>query len=327
MVYLSGSGPYTLQIQICVGFGGNGATSGGGGTTGNINIGVYGGSTMTLNSFSPSSIVGPISGDTLTGSNVGSISSPIVSPVNLSYTSSSGIYSCVGSPSTCGSSQQSCFYVTLVLSDFPDSLRVFGIEGNSNYTAGCSNDADMLLTFNSFLPVSWLTFEAELLDLKRVSLDWDVAMEENCRTYEIYRTDILEHHPHWEKLGEVAALNQLGTHSYQFIDEYSIPEAYYRVVQRDFDGISSSTRVVHVKQEETWFRVYPNPATDIFVVESGEDGEFSLFDASGKVRLEGDFEKFKTLKIDIANFEDGIYFLRVYNQAGSSVKPLIVSSN
>jgi hypothetical protein len=326
LVNISGTGPYTVEIQICVGYGGNGATSGAGGNTGNINIALYGDSTMTLNSFSPSYLIGPVSGDTLTGSNVGALTTPIVSGANLAYSNASGVYACVGSPATCGSTSQSCFNVSVVLSSFPDSLRVFGLEGNSSLTSGCSNDSDMLLTFSAYLPVSWLSFNAKLLSMEQVSLDWTVATEQNCDRYEIQRTEILEHHPHWEKVGEIKALNQMDKHSYNFIDINAPSEAYYRIIQYDYDGRSSKTHIVYVKQDETWYKVYPNPASEVLIIESGKEGSFSLIDPLGKVKLAGLFTKNKPLQIALSDYNSGLYFLRLTHDEGSEVKTIFVYS-
>jgi len=121
---------------------------------------------------------------------------------------------------------------------------------------------------NTILPVSLLTFVAKPQS-RYVQLDWTTATETNNDYFTVERTTDTQH------FIEVARVRGNGTsmvkHNYTADDVAPVTgRAYYRIKQTDFDGkvTYSDLRSVEYSggSEDASVSVYPNPATDHYVV-------------------------------------------------------------
>lgn len=104
----------------------------------------------------------------------------------------------------------------------------------------------------------------------------------------------------------------------------------YSIGQVDYINNSGSNGNVHegVQQPYEFFNevgldeeflvvtnIYPNPSTDIIVVETDEsrtDLEYMIYDANGKVLGSGEITSSKT-EIDVSSFATGQYILKISN--------------
>ncbi|NCU36895.1 T9SS type A sorting domain-containing protein, partial [Candidatus Falkowbacteria bacterium] len=60
------------------------------------------------------------------------------------------------------------------------------------------------------------------------------------------------------------------------------------------------------------FEIFPNPATDALWVQSEEEiSSITVYDAFGKLLKSNSFFPSQTVKMDVADFPSGIYFLKI----------------
>ncbi|MCE3280933.1 MAG: hypothetical protein K0S44_3124 [Bacteroidetes bacterium] len=67
------------------------------------------------------------------------------------------------------------------------------------------------------------------------------------------------------------------------------------------------------------FNVYPNPSNGIFQITSEVQGEFSVYDITGRLIVEGKKDE-KTFILDLTNTETGMYFLKMGNSIARIIK-------
>ena len=83
---------------------------------------------------------------------------------------------------------------------------------------------------------------------------------------------------------------------------------YIKIVE----GLPSSTKDPRVY---TSAKIYPNPASDMLVIESGISSSITLLDVSGRVIKTIDHATGKT-RISTGDWSPGIYFARIRNAGG-----------
>ena len=92
-------------------------------------------------------------------------------------------------------------------------------------------------------------------------------------------------------------------------------------VDEDCDGSDLITSVVQL--EIQWFRIYPNPVTDILNIQTNKAESFRwrLINPQGKVLVHGENET----QVNVSHLQDGLYFLEVdLKDSGRSVVEKIV---
>jgi len=113
----------------------------------------------------------------------------------------------------------------------------------------------------------------------------------------------------------------------------SAPERHVTVVEEDFviDAVSfgmcsMATSVVNLTTENN-IEVYPNPASEFLQVFAGDHTilSLSLIDATGRIVKRFDESSVNDqFRIDISDFENGIYFLRFEGRELSEVKKILI---
>lgn len=144
---------YVIGLRLDVGSGRTGVQYGADGDTRSITFAFYKAcTTITVNSYSPSQITGAFTNCTMPGMNLGPQGMPFNSQATIIYLDPGyyGIPPCVNQPFACISTTALCgnvatntYNFTFRTSIMPDSIRVFGVEGNGNPLAGCYPDVDM----------------------------------------------------------------------------------------------------------------------------------------------------------------------------------------
>lgn len=184
---------------------------------------------------------------------------------------------------------------------------------------------------NITLPVELLEFSAEVL--KEVVLTtWITTSETNNDYFTVERSqDGLEFIP-------IAFIDGAGTSntkiSYSYQDENPfIGTSFYRLKQTDFNGkfeVFDPVAVTMNKEKTFTYAVYPNPASKILYFSyenAGEGASIVITDLIGNIVYSQALERsdqYKKILIDLDNYQQGIYFVKVRSDNSSSVKKIIV---
>jgi hypothetical protein len=169
------------------------------------------------------------------------------------------------------------------------------------------------------LPVSLVNFTAEKVD-NNVLLSWTTNVEQNNDYFLVQRSN---DGGNFETIGKVEGSGTTFTiHNYSFTDA-DIPVAilYYRLVQVDKDGKSSTTKTISVNNmKETSIRVYPNPFANGITVELSSGYAYKvnlrITDLLG-VTLYAAEDVDNNGSITVGqNLPDGVYVLEVTSQTG-----------
>ncbi|SEJ21483.1 Por secretion system C-terminal sorting domain-containing protein [Dyadobacter sp. SG02] len=161
------------------------------------------------------------------------------------------------------------------------------------------------------LPVTWQSFSARMGGNGRITLDWATASEVNASHFEVQRSNDSRN---FETIKIVNATGNSPISSFYHYDEEFLPKGiyYYRLKEVDADGQTDMTRIVSVRVEgnET-VRVFPNPATDLIVVESANAlNRIEIFDSTGKLVKRTQTTE-KAIRLDIADLAKGFYVISV----------------
>ena len=133
----------------------------------------------------------------------------------------------------------------------------------------------------------------------------------------------------FETVGHVSGngtTNEIKT--YNFIDKNNLTNlVYYRLIQVDINGEKHKFDIISLRKTSDKFGIinlYPNPTKNILYVnvntENSEDEEIEIFDQYGNF-VQSEFiltKNMSTLKINIENLINGLYFIRLKNKLNQS---------
>lgn len=338
---ITGTGPYTINVSLCIGYGRTGGVRGADNDTRSITFAFYRtAGAVTISSFSPANITSGrgFSNCTMSSANIGPQGAPYNSRGTIIYIDPGyyGIapcvsqpYACITTTALCGNVGQQCTNFTFVTNVRPDSIRVFGVEGGGNPVGGCYPNSDMLINFTSMLPVFWNDVAARRVNDKQVMVNWSTLSERNNYFFTVEKTDELvertDHHNEevdmsvWTQSGIVNGTNLNRYQNYTFVDNQPFSGvSYYRVKQTDFDGKSSYTRIVVAEplRETKKILVYPNPAKEILTIEGENLQRVSIINLLGEELSRYNLNNTEMNSIDTHLLPKGIYFLKVENIMG-----------
>ena len=206
---------------------------------------------------------------------------------------------------------------TSTITAMPGTRRV-KITLKSYMYQGPSVDAyfdDLSLTSARILPLQLISFTTALDRTNAVLATWKTANELNNDRFELQRS---RDGMIWET---VASVKGSGTttsiHSYSAKDNFPLAGlSYYRLVQFDFDGKMSVSKVNTVKKEDAVIRMtaYPNPAGTMLTVEGDESAlkHISVFDQIGQ-NVTSSIRQSQLsptkLKLNVTLLPKGIYYI------------------
>ena len=204
------------------------------------------------------------------------------------------------------------------------ALFTVGVTDNFTYDAGIVNSA---------LPLDLISFTGRHSNGVN-ELDWLVANEVNVNRYAVERR-----HSSEKAFTEVGSVTAVNSPVYDFADN-NLPFGgtyYYRLRMIDLDGTYNYSNIIAINlQSKVQLNMfaYPNPAkTDLNVNINSETNDLikvELMDLSGKVvynqtvRLANNSNN-EQIKIDIKQFNSGVYILRSTNKNKSLTEKITIT--
>lgn len=171
------------------------------------------------------------------------------------------------------------------------------------------------MSWEDALPVHLISFNAKS-DQGRGKLNWTTSWEQNSDHFLIQKTNDFKL---VQTVGSVASVGSSQVaNSYEWIDE-ALLEAitYYRLVQVDYDGTSTESKWVAVRDLEEMITLYPNPVVDGFYVKSASKvSNIVLTDLSGRTLKTFEPQPFYN---GLENLSSGAYAIKVTMQDGSII--------
>ena len=174
------------------------------------------------------------------------------------------------------------------------------------------------------LPIELLSFTAIPEDNSKVRCDWITASEINNDYFTVERS---KDGMHFEPIGIVdGSGTTTDVHSYFHYDMHPYSGlSYYRLMQTDFDGLTTHSQIVAVRLEgRSNMAIYPTLVNDYITIQSSESNniQFALYAADGRlVRSEEliatneGVQEFRLMRGAIAS---GIYFARTTDADGNT---------
>lgn len=167
------------------------------------------------------------------------------------------------------------------------------------------------------LPIELIDFKGNLEKDNAIQLNWITASELNNSGFEIERS---VNGDDWSEIGFVEGRGtSTVTNHYEFIDSTANSgNNYYRLKQIDFDGQFEYSKIAQVKvpPDQVYFRISPNPTSDILYISFDQPLEEKI--NIDLVRLDGQIIRHQKLStgeaqcaIDCHHLSMGIYFLKV----------------
>lgn len=125
------------------------------------------------------------------------------------------------------------------------------------------------------LPVELIEFKGETID-QGIELHWSTASEINNDYFEVFHMNTLGD---WTLLGKIpgnGTTNELS--NYKYLDQEPYPSTnQYKLVQYDFDGVSTVEGIIVVDYElQNIIKVFPIPVKDKIFIYNGINSEVNL---------------------------------------------------
>lgn len=186
---------------------------------------------------------------------------------------------------------------SIVIDDVNDLYIVGNYSGTQDFNPDESSGAVFSMTSSNpasqdvfivklsntvVMPLDFVSFSATFNGEKGL-LGWRTTNEIEVNDFEIQRSD--NPTQDFATLGKVSARNLSGIQNYKFIDNAPLPGYnYYRIKQKDLDGNFKYSKII--KLVVTYLqtvKLYPNPATQFFVINALDNlKEIELLDLNGR---------------------------------------------
>jgi Secretion system C-terminal sorting domain/Protein of unknown function (DUF1573) len=197
-----------------------------------------------------------------------------------------------------------------------DMFRTAAVTGSDPYTATVTG----VNVFSPFIVANATALSVELLDFKATpsvlgnNLTWITANEINNKGFQVERKQATG--DSWETLGFVKGNGVAST--YNFTDKTPYNVSYYRLKQMDNDSKETISKVVSVNKDKTKekLKVYPNPVSNILIVETNQVGDYQVINLLGQQVMVGKSAQ----QIDVSALVQGAYLLKVGTEQVSFVK-------
>ena len=200
--------------------------------------------------------------------------------------------------------------------------------------------SDPSIAIDDMSITSTIPLAVDMIDLNVVArnnqhvVQWKTLTEENNDYFEI------EHSLNGTDFNPIGTIKGAGNSteliSYEFIDRVpSLGDNYYRLKQVDRDNTITISKIIHAYNNSTAsgiVKIYPNPAKEIVSIEYNSikeiDSRYIVLDNLGR-QIDASaihFEKgINTIALNIQNYTDGSYFLRIIDGENVSIQRFMVT--
>lgn len=199
---------------------------------------------------------------------------------------------------------KNCFYNSKWLGSFADG----------DFLTNAFNQ-NITFLLDAVLPLDLLSFSGYSKN-NNAFLNWQTTNEKAASHFEIERSlDGIA----FTKVGQIKAFGSgTSVNKYAFTDNNSVENTtiYYRLKQVDSDGkFNYSTVIVLTSNKSKSILMYPNPANTTLTVDCKKG--YQIYNLQGQLVKE---TQQATLKIEIADLPNGVYFLKTDKQVGQFIK-------
>lgn len=194
------------------------------------------------------------------------------------------------------------------------TFRIYGYNGTGTIALNTANWRidDLVLTINAVpLPVTLISFKANIGENQQTVLKWATASEKNNEYFMVERS---KNAIDFEKIGKIKGNGTIGLRNdYAFTDENPLKGInYYRLKQVDFDGQFSYTRTESIiKDGDGTISLYPNPTTNTLKInfeDTDQIDDTTIYNLMGKVvkTIKGNEGKY-----EISDLPQGNYIIQM----------------
>ena len=181
-------------------------------------------------------------------------------------------------------------------------------DGLDNYTE-MMNGTDPLMSNTVLAVLETMNFQVAYFDLDKVQLSWLIPTNNTISQFEIQRYE----HNEWIKIGSASNSQN------QFIDQNpNMGYNYYRLQIANEDGTIDHSLPVHINLSSIGKVVIsPNPAQDEFQIQFDHqthnflEMSLAIYAANGQRVKSLDRMETYSQRIEISDFEKGIYFIEI----------------
>lgn len=196
---------------------------------------------------------------------------------------------------------------------------VTAITNQARFTLGTANKTA------TPLPITMLSFTADLIDNRKVELEWKTGSETNNDYFTVERsTDLVS----WKTIDTVkGAGNSSSLEVYNATDLSPAHGVnYYRITQTDFNGqfTHSELRTITIEMPEEII-LFPNPANDIVIINRGNEAIITIQNAWGQNLAIEQVSTENATQLDISQLPAGTYFVTIVEDETRTSRKLIVN--
>ncbi len=205
---------------------------------------------------------------------------------------------------------------------FNGTLRGTSTINNTNPV--CTFTADSCATGGP-LPVSLTVFTARAVDNKKILLNWHTEEEIGIAEYTVERASAAN--GPFAAIGTVNAINSSTGTDYSFTDntaKLNVPYFYrLKITERSGTKKYSAVRNAMISGKGLFVNVYPNPATDVFIVQVANSNEpvfINLYDNLGQLLLQKRASISASTTVNISSLPTGTYWIQVITGKEKRIK-------
>lgn len=165
------------------------------------------------------------------------------------------------------------------------------------------------------LPVTMIYYRGKQVG-STIELDWETAQEINNDGFEIYRTSATEDMV-WKHFELGMGTTAERTH-YEWIDQNppASGNVLYTLVQRDFDGKSTSYTTSLILHPSVTTKFWPNPVHDVLRISTNAYSEISMvriLNTRGQEVYSSNAGWDESISVEVERLPSGVYIVEVYS--------------
>ena len=191
-------------------------------------------------------------------------------------------------------------------------------DDGANWT--WDDEANATLTVEAPVPVALSYFNASVVG-NEVLVEWITQSEVNNNYFILEQSTDLRT---WKALAKIETQgNSFAQKEYNKLDEEPTSGInYYRLLQVDFDGKATYSKVVSARIDEIELNIYPNPTTQWLNIDLKKEfsGTITFYNAQGVLAKSLFIRNEYQVHLNLSELANGIYFLKMTDIDGKELK-------